>query len=262
MSSVADGAGVPGLVKDAARRFAVAAAPPPPFCLPGTGLRRHDAGVLVRGVLMRGVPLREGSTKVPDPAERDAAVTPSYRFRTSLFARELTWTLNGDAIESSAGDRVPFADIASVRLSAFPGLRSYGQTVAPTGQQCRIVPRHGRRIVLNSIHYLGFGSTEDRAAEFVPFTDSLLRQVAAANPQALLLRGMPPLLRWVWYAVLLLTVLVGLLAAAILVVAVRPGGGFSLETLFIVPLAVGLVVSAVSIVRLLRRSRTQRLHLQ
>lgn len=185
-------------------------------------------------------------------------VEPTYRCRTSLWSGEVTWTLTDDAIESTAGTRLPFAKMAAIRLFTPPSLWAYGGLVTPPEQQCRITPRHGRTIVLTSSHFLRPGRFENRKASFAPFVEALLRRVAVANPATLRLAGMPRAVWWVWNAILLLCVLVSGFALAVIVAALRTGGA-SGDALVALPALVGGVALSVSIAVLLRRARTRAL---
>lgn len=186
----------------------------------------------------------------------------TYRCRNSLLRTEVTWTLTDSTLESSAGARLRFADMASVRFYDVPGLRmAAGRTVLPAAGRCVIKPVRGRAIVLTSSHFLRLGRFEDRSANFMPFVGALLRRVAAVNPATRLSIGMPWLLWWLWSAVFLLLIVVCALAATIAIVEFRETGRISFEIIVLVPLACSFGFATISVVRLLRHGRTRQLEL-
>jgi hypothetical protein len=55
----------------------------------------------------------------------------------------------------------------------------------------------GPDLEIQSTHYTGIGSFEDRAATYTPFVRALIARVAAANPSARFRAGRHPVLYWV-----------------------------------------------------------------
>ena len=171
----------------------------------------------------------------------------SYSFRASILSREVTWTLSGDALTSSSAAHVLYSKIASIRLHGVPGAGA---------ERCLIKPVHGRAIVLVGRHFLGFGRFEDRSDSFDPFIAALVLRVAAANPGALLVRGMPRVLWCFWGGILLLCVCVSAVGVLI-AVAELAANGPTLDLLLIALLVFSMGGWAFSIIGLLRRQKSR-----
>lgn len=180
-----------------------------------------------------------------------------YRFRLSLARKEETWRLNDEALECAAGGRewrLPFAEIRTIRIYRSPGLGVF----APTFARCVIRPRRGKAVVLSSNHFAGLGRFEDRLSSFRPFVEALTRRVAAANPGAELVAGMPPGLWWTWAVVLALAAIVTPLAAVMIVVDLTSGRGFNPALLVVMAILLTLFFGLSGYVRTLRRGRPRR----
>jgi hypothetical protein len=186
---------------------------------------------------------------------------PTYTLRLSLAGEEATYRLGETALQSTtaSGTRtLPFAEIGFVRVYESPGLASlYGQ-VAPAFARCVIRPRHGRAVVLSSNHFLGLGRFEDRSATFRPFVDALIARVAAANPGAEFMSGMPPALWWTWVALLVMVALVTPVFMVVMVRELVAGHALQLPAILSSLIVLGTALAIVSYARVLRRNRPRR----
>lgn len=181
-----------------------------------------------------------------------------YHCRRSIFDTEVTWTLTPSALESSAGTRVPFDQIAEVHLYQIAiSIVGNVRVPAPGTLRCVIRPIHGHAIVLTSSHFQSLGQFEDRSAVFEPFIHSLLQRVRASRPDAPLLRGMPPGLWWLWCAIGVGAALVGSFGVIIVVVELWTKGHISLEVLVLLPMVAGMLLSSRAILRMLRSGRSR-----
>jgi hypothetical protein len=182
---------------------------------------------------------------------------PTYRCRPSIFDTEVTWTLTPGALESSTGARVPFDEIAAVRLYGIAtSLAGKDPVPAPGTRRCVIRPMHGRTLALTSSHCLAVGRFEDRSAVFEPFIHALLLRVRAIRPAAQLLQGMPPALWWSWCAIGVGCALVGSFGMILLAVELTQGH-LSLELLVLLPMVAGMLMSTRAIRRQLRSGRNR-----
>jgi hypothetical protein len=182
----------------------------------------------------------------------------SYRCRPSILDTEATWTLTSSALESSTGTRIPFDQIAAIRLYGIAtSVVGKGRVPAPGTRRCVIRPVHGQALALTSSHFLSLGRFEDRSAVFEPFIHALLERVRATRPAARLLRGMPPALWWLWCAIGVGCALVGSFGVIIVVVEPWSKGHVSLEVLVLLPVVAGMLVSARAILHLLRSGRSR-----
>jgi hypothetical protein len=146
----------------------------------------------------------------------------SYRFRRSLRAEEQGFTITEDALIAAFG-AVPLTDITEMRVFTTPGLRSPYGTVAPPAHCCTIRCRGGRRIDLSSLHFLGLGRFEDRAATYMPFVRVVIANVMARSPGTRLVSGMPSATWWC------LTAVFAVLTAALALVVVLGGIGMAID---------------------------------
>ena len=183
---------------------------------------------------------------------------PTYRCRPSILDTEVTWTLTPSALESSTGARVPFDQVATVRLYGFAtSVLGSRRLATPATRRCVITPVRGKVLALTSSHFLSLGRFEDRAAIFEPFVDTLLRRIRARSPRARLLRGLPPALWWVWCAIGVGCGLVGAFGVIIVMVELWTKRHMSLEVLVLLPLVAGMLISTHAILRLLRTGRSR-----
>jgi hypothetical protein len=122
----------------------------------------------------------------------------TYQFRLGLRRGVETYTLTEDVLTCSSGD-IPLREVVAIRVYTVPGSRSftYGPLTLPT-RRCTIWSEKGHKIVLSSVHFVGFGRFEDRAESYVPFVRALVRRVAACAPGARLAAGMPLAMWWSW----------------------------------------------------------------
>jgi hypothetical protein len=182
----------------------------------------------------------------------------SYRCRHSILDTEVTWTLTPSALESSTGTRVPFDQIAAIRIYGIAAsVLGKGRVPAPGTLRCVIRLLHGRALALTSSHFVALGRSEDRSAVFEPFIHALLQRVRATQPAVRLLRGMPPALWWLWCAIGVGAALVGSIGVIIVVVELWTKGHVSLEVLVLLPMVAGMLLSTRAILRLLRSGRSR-----
>jgi hypothetical protein len=135
----------------------------------------------------------------------DAAAPPAYVARANVLEHEAIWRLTSDALELQGGPaagsdavmRLPYRDIASVRLSYAPS------RVDSVRYRCDLTMRSGRRLAILSTHYAGVADFEDRAATYAPFVRALIARVAAANPSARFRSGKNPVAYWAEHLFLL-----------------------------------------------------------
>jgi len=177
----------------------------------------------------------------------------SYTCRNSLLCPEVTWTLTDTAtestIESTAGLRLPLADIVSIRVHDSIGVPVSGRFV--------IKRTHGKSVVLTSNHYVRLGRFEDRSTRLSAFIEALLLRVSISGTGAVFLTGMPPALWWMWMAILIACFLASAFAAAVIVVELYTKGTLTLEVMVTLPMVVCVLLATVSIIRLLRKGRSR-----
>jgi hypothetical protein len=187
----------------------------------------------------------------------------SYRCRPSLLDAEVTWTLTPSALESSTGIRVPFDQIVVVRLNGTATVvAGEGRLPAPGTLRCVIRPIHGNTLVLTSSHFLALGRFENRSSEFEPFIRELVRRVRAIQPAVQLLHGMGPGLWWSWCAIGVASALVGIFGVIIVIVELLTQAHLSLAVLVLLPVVAGMLLSTLTIGRLLRNGRSRPLILE
>lgn len=169
----------------------------------------------------------------------DAAVL-AHSSRWSVFQREATWRLGGDALTREGGEpdaaplfarvlrfllrfilpwavmkiepggpaRFPYADIVELRLSFEP------TRFDKERHRCDITMRDRTRATIWSTHYVSIGEFEDRAATYTPLARALVARIAAANPACVFRAGKRPLAYWA--QLLFLLAMFSLLALVIL----------------------------------------------
>ena len=97
-----------------------------------------------------------------------------FSFRRSVLEQERTYTLYPDGLVVEGGDAPPqtylYDEIRKVHLK-------YEHTKQREYYQCFIHTTRGR-IDLRHVHYVSFGSFEDRRATYTPFVKALLAEVA------------------------------------------------------------------------------------
>ena len=186
---------------------------------------------------------------------------PTYTLRLSLASEEATYHLSDVALHrtTASGTRsLPFAEIGMVRLYESPGMASLTGKIAPAFARCVIRPKRGRAIVLSSNHFVGLGRFEDRSATFRPFVDALIARVAAANPGAEFMSGMPPALWWTWVALLVAVALVLPVFTVVIVKELAAGRAIQMPAIVSSLIVLGTALSIVSYARVLRRNRPRR----
>ena len=150
----------------------------------------------------------------------------TYECRNSIFKDSQSYTLTDEALVSPGGT-LPLAEITRVRVFSVPGMRSlaYG-TVFQGALCCAIRRRHGRKLLISNLHYLGPGRYENRSDAYRRFVRALVGRLAERYPATPLLAGMPPLAWWFWF---LSFVGIGLIPVIFLIgaIAVIAESGFS-----------------------------------
>jgi hypothetical protein len=186
---------------------------------------------------------------------------PTYTLRLSLASEEATYRLGENALQvtTASGTRtLPFAEIGFVRIYESPGLISLTGQIAPAFARCVIRPRHGRAIVLSSNHFLALGRFEDRSAAFRPFVEALIARVAAVNPNAEFMSGMPPALWWTWVTLLALVALVTPAFIVVIVKELAAGRALQFPAIAASLIVLATALGIVSYARVLRRNRPRR----
>lgn len=125
----------------------------------------------------------------------------SYSCRPSVFARERMYELGPDALswkDPHGAGSIAYADVVRMRL--YSAVNAFG----PTVRRCILHSRAGHKVVLQSMHYVRFGKTEDRVASYAPFVKELAGRVAAANANAEFLAGLAPSLFVTYWALLII----------------------------------------------------------
>ncbi|MBL8900608.1 MAG: hypothetical protein JNM84_23455, partial [Planctomycetes bacterium] len=159
-----------------------------------------------------------------------------HSVRASIAKVETSYELQDDALLLAAGaevERLPFAEIARVRLFQAPSMRYRGMGDASYGgcELLVIETRDRRKFAITSKHFVKLGVFEDRAATFGPFGAALLRRVREGNPQAELVRGFSAGLWWFYLGALLLLVIC-MLFGVLMVFSAATGGGTWIGLIF------------------------------
>ena len=176
------------------------------------------------------------------------AGTPPHSFRASVFSKERTYSLGPDALLwSDAGGgsgRVPYADILRVHIYSMPP--TFGQTIRRT----ILKGRFKGKLMIAATHFLGVGRTEDRAASYLAFVETLLQRVTAANPAVTIVAGHSWPLYIFWVLLFVVSVALLLLAAIGLATGTFAAGAVS-------PFAILVLLLPVSW-RITRRGRPRK----
>jgi hypothetical protein len=121
--------------------------------------------------------------------------------------------------------------------------------------RCVIKPRRGRKLVISNLHFRGLANFEDRAGQFRPFVNSLIRSVAAANPEVAFISGMPRAL-WIAWIVLAAAIVIATPLLVILVVALwSRGEEISVSTMLAAVFCLSILLGIFPLVRVIRRNR-------
>ena len=139
------------------------------------------------------------------------APVPTYTHRHHAFAKERTYRLTADALTwSEEGDwvvqRMPYADIASVRLAYRPSRAQTDRYMAT------IVSRKGGAVVLTNTSFQSFGSFVSDDATYSGFMRALHQHLADSGSTAHFRKGSSVL----GYAVNM-AISLGVLAALVIV---------------------------------------------
>ena len=187
---------------------------------------------------------------------------PAYTLRLSRISEEATYRLGEDALQvtTPGGTKtLPLSEIGMVRIYESPGVTGFTGQIAPAFVRCVIRPKRGRAIVLSSNHFIGLGRFEDRSATFRPFVDALVARVAATNPAAKLVAGMPPALWWTWVVLLSVVALVTPVFIVAIVLELVAGRALKLPAIISTLIVIGTAAGFVSYARVVKRNRPRRL---
>jgi hypothetical protein len=160
----------------------------------------------------------------------------TYATRPSIATVETTYQVTDDELIWASGPtqhRMRLGDIQSVRLFTSPSAnyRFMGNAAFGGFELFIVKARDGRTVSVTSKHFQSVAVFEDRGATFVPFVDAVMARVAAINPAAVFLAGMPSGVWWLWVGVLAVLVL-GVIFGILTVSSAVTGGG-SLEGLIL-----------------------------
>ena len=125
---------------------------------------------------------------------------PIHCFRPSIFTHERCYVLEADALVSRDAlqpERVPLSEIDRIRVYRVPG------GMGPWIRRAVLHLRSGKRLVLQSTHYVRLAVIEDRTETYRALLGSLLRRVPSFNPQVSITVG-PSSALWVTWLVLLI----------------------------------------------------------
>jgi hypothetical protein len=152
-------------------------------------------------------------------AAKSVAVMPTrpagdltHSFRASLFSHERRFVLKATSLvwsDQRGEHTVPLSDVRRVQIYHAPA--SGGRTIRRTV----IRLQDGRKLIVQSNHFVRLATFEDRVESYTAWVRALLGHLAAANPRAQVLIG-PPLGLWITYLALLIASAGVLLAGAIL----------------------------------------------
>jgi hypothetical protein len=196
--------------------------------------------------------------------------------RWSVFQREATWRLDGDALVREGGEpadagwfphamrtflrilvpwyvipiepggpaRFPFRDIVALRLAFEP------TRVDHERHRCDVTMRDGTKVSLWSTHYVSVGEFENRAATYTPLVRELVVHAASANPDCVLRAGKTAF--GYWAQLIFLLAMFSLLALVILTFG---SGGLSSLVWLKLAIIAGLVPL---LIRYARKNRPRR----
>ncbi len=144
----------------------------------------------------------------------------TFTAKPNVFSPEMVYQLADDGLAWSGGGkdgRLLYTEIVQIRLFGSPKLSGRGNVLMPAFTTGVLRSKSGVPKTLSSLHYCGVGQIEDRSASFSRLIDALLPRVAAANPSAVFLSGMPTGLWSLWIGVLLVSLSATVLGLAIVV---------------------------------------------
>ena len=169
-------------------------------------------------------------------------------FRASIFARERCYALEDDALVCSdpqRPERVPLSEIDRMRFYRVPS------GMGPWLRRGVIHTRSGKRIVLQSNHYVRLAVIEDRVETYRAFVCSLLGRVPKFKPQVSIAIGTPPAL-WITWLILFIASC-GVTAAGLLLWL---AGDFPLAAAMSFAIVIGFLPVAWRVVRSRRAHAT------
>lgn len=131
-----------------------------------------------------------------------------HSVRASALEPLKTWRLSGDTlwmcVENQPDFPMPLAAIRKLRIAFEPSRAQLGLF------RCHLYNSGGKCASIQSGHFKGFASFEDRAKTYLPFVRALVARVAAVNPDCQLVGG-TSWLSW-WLHALFLSIAFGFLA--------------------------------------------------
>lgn len=116
-----------------------------------------------------------------------------YQFRKSLLENELKFVLRDESLQvldlkTSVTRDIPYKDIREVKLHYL------AKRNMPDAYLCDLVAQNGAKIHLNSQHYQGIASFENRGSSYTPFVKAQHEKLASKNTN--FIKGINPLLYW------------------------------------------------------------------
>lgn len=175
---------------------------------------------------------------------------PAAEIEYEVTDAELLWNVGG------AQQRMPLSEVRSARIFTAPAAKSpmLGNAAFGGFDELVLLAKDGRKVSVVSRHFLALAKFEDRRATFVPFVEAVLLRVAAANPSARFLMGMPSGVWTLWVALLVLQATLALFGVAMVIDAAR-GRGTTVGLLLGLVFTGGVVFSMVSVFRTVRNGR-------
>jgi hypothetical protein len=189
-----------------------------------------------------------------------AVPNATYQARRSLYSQTEEYSLTDNALVWPGGS-APFSDVDTLRIYSVPGMSmlGFGQVMRDM-QQCAIYLKSGKSIQLSSLHFLGFGKTEDRSPAFIHFVGLLAARVRAANPSARFFSGMPPGLWWTWFLIFGSLVLGLFLCIVLGLVGMTMAHQITLGTSIMFVVLAVLLIGPITFLRATWRRRTRTLN--
>jgi hypothetical protein len=148
--------------------------------------------------------------------------------------------------DESGEERVPLSDIVRVRIYRVPA------SIFPAIRRAVLHLHSGKRIVLQSSHYVRLGTVEDRVETYRHVIGNLLQGIEKHSPHAEIVVG-PPDALWITWLVLLVAAC-GVLVAAL---AVWIAGELPAAALFSLAIVIAFLPTAWRTVRAGRSRRAE-----
>ena len=172
---------------------------------------------------------------------------PRHCFRRTIFARERCYTLDDAALvcsEDGSEHRVPLSEILRIHIYRVPA------SMGPAIRRTVLHLRSGKRVVLQSNHYVRLAVIQDRADTYRYLVTNLLQRIARYSFEPEITLGAPGAL-WITWLVLFVASCIVLAAGLLIFVA----GDFPIGAV----LSFGIVVGFLPLAwRMLRAGRAHR----